>query len=81
MKRYTINVQGLVRVNPRVYSMENLRRGRFYFPSFLSYNLINAFLIKQKHRNVRVCLHLSHQKKKELQKLILNMTLEGSLFL
>ena len=81
MNRYTINIQGLVRVNPRVYSMENPWRFMFYFSSFLSYNLRNAFLIKQKHRNVRVCLHLLSQKKKGLQKLILDMTLDGSLFL
>ena len=64
MNRYTINIQGLGGVNPRVYSMKNPRRCWFYFLSFLSYNLRNDFLIKQKHRNARVCLHLLSQKKR-----------------
>ena len=63
MNRYTINIQGLVRVNPWVYSMEKRQRCRIYFLFFFFYNLRNAFLIKQKHRNDRVCLYFVSQKK------------------
>jgi hypothetical protein len=62
INRYTINIQGLVEENPWVYSVEKHQRCMFYFPSFFSYNMKNAFLIKQKHRNDRVCLHLLLQK-------------------